>query len=250
VSKENRGLRIAVVVLGGLVIVLGVLLWRSTRSAGGGDDPRAIPDKAPLQGRQMNQRRQPRPMRNELGQPTDLNGKPISPRDKLVKRTPQRIEPGEVPITPPLFDDENDRARYRAWWVEELTRRASVYKTLEPGDYPSDDEIAELLAKFYDAAEPRRPGESIEDAHERRKQYRDLWQQFLDEMGATAKTVATRGGDPQFGEPTEPPVQPPGADEPPPEPTPQPEPGDRGEVDRSGDVHRPGDADRAGGAGP
>jgi hypothetical protein len=165
--------------------------------------------------------RPPALARNALGQPLDENGRPIGPPDKLARIRNQPLEPGALPITPPLFADPAQRAQFKRWWVDELGRRTNIYQELEPDiAYPGPEETASLLDAFYDASEPRAPGETVEQALARRKQWRDLWKRFLSDYGATPQTISSRGGDPQYGQTPEPPVQPPGVPEEKPLPAP------------------------------
>ncbi|ACY13053.1 hypothetical protein [Haliangium ochraceum] len=153
--------------------------------------------------------------RNELGQPLDENGRPIGPPHKLQTLRNRAIAEGELPMTPPRFDDPAQRAQFKAWWVDEFSRRVAIFETLEPGDYPSAEDTAALLEDMYDAGEPRSPGESVEDAMNRRRQFRTHMRHFLDVYGVPPYTVVTRAGDPQYGQPSAPPLQPPGvSDEP------------------------------------
>lgn len=157
---------------------------------------------------------------NELGQPLDENGRPIGPPQKLAHLRNKAIAEGELPATPPRFTDPAQRAEFKKWWVEELARRVAIFEELEPreGGYPDPEETAALLDSFYDASEPRAPDEPVESAMERRRQWRDIHRQFLDTYGAPPYTIITRAGDPQYGEPTPPPFQPPGAETEPPPP--------------------------------
>jgi hypothetical protein len=150
---------------------------------------------------------------NELGQPLDENGRPIGPPQKLQHLRNRPIAEGELPITPPRFDDPAQRAKFKKWWVDEFARRVAIFEKLEPGEgYPRAEETAAMLDDFYDAAEPRGPDESVEQAMERRRRWRELARQFLDTYGVPPYTIVTRGGDPQHGAPAPPPFQPPGAE--------------------------------------
>lgn len=171
------------------------------RGAGGAPVFRPATDRVP-----------PEIRRNELGQPLNEDGRPIGPPDKLRAIRNRALEPGEVPLEPPLFDDPAERARFKKWWVDEMGRRIDVYEDLEPRDdgYPTAEETEKLLDDYYDSAEPRHPDESVDDAYARRQQWRTLWQQILDDYGGTIQTLSSRGGDPQFGDTPDPPVTPPG----------------------------------------
>lgn len=150
---------------------------------------------------------------NELGQPLDENGRPIGPPQKLARLRNRAIAEGELPVTPPRFTDAAQRAEFKEWWVDEFARRVAIFEQLEPreGGYPDPAETEALLDSFYDASEPRAPDEPVEQAIERRRQWRDMHRQFLDTYGVPPYTIITRAGDPQYGEPTPPPFQPPGA---------------------------------------
>jgi hypothetical protein len=125
------------------------------------------------------------------------------------------VAAGELPLTPPLFDDPNARTAFKKWWKGELTRRIGIYERLEPDHkYPGADAVQRLLDDYYDAAEPRRPGESIEDAQQREQAFYDRWNDFLKVFGAPMATVSSRAGDPQYGATPEPPVKIPGAGNP------------------------------------
>lgn len=220
--------KIIIAVLGAAVIGLAIALYLVTRPPA---EPSAAPapeaqarDDVPDRGRSSFGRtapglrgpnRPPARARNELGQPLDESGRPIGPSDKLARIRNQPLEPGELPTTPPLFADPAQRAAFKRWWVEELSRRVAIYETLEPrDDYPPPEEAAALLDQLYDASEPRAPGETVEQAIDRRRQWNTLWKRFLDTYGATPQTIASRGGDPQYGQPPAPPVQIPGVPDP------------------------------------
>ena len=226
-NKSQNGTKTLIMVLSVTVIGLSVALFLVMRPSEAPEPaPRAVPQEdAPPQRAARDQggfgqvapslrgpSRPPALARNALGQPLDENGRPIGPPEKLARIRSKAIEPGALPITPPLFSDPAKRAKFKRWWVDELGRRTSIYQELEPDvAYPAPEETAELLDAFYDASEPRAPGESVEDALARREQWRDLWKRFLSEYGATPQTISSRGGDPQHGETPAPPVQPPGA---------------------------------------
>lgn len=260
-NTSQNGTKILITVLSVTVIGLSIALFMITR-------PPAAPavgntTQAPPPGRAARDQgggfgqvapslrgpsRPPALARNALGQPLDENGRPIGPPDKLARIRNKPIEPGALPITPPLFSDPAQRAAFKRWWVDELGRRASIYQQLEAGPaYPAPEETARLLDAFYDASEPRAPGESVEQALARRKEWRDLWKRFLSEYGATPQTISSRGGDPQYGETPAPPVQPPGVAEEtaPPAPPALDAPPGRGAGEASGPVPGEEGTDRA-----
>lgn len=224
-ARRSRKLVLAVLVAAILAVALILALRkRGTERtdgapAGGAGAARAADPLAAWVGR--GGRTEPPVKRNAQGQPLDAQGRPIGPGEPL-RRPPADFDPTEVPVTPPRFEDPAERAAYKRWWVKEGTRRAEIYKRLEPAEgYPSAAETAALLDAFYDAAEPRGPDESVESAHARRQEWRRLLAELTAAFhGAPPQTVFSRGGDPQYGEPNPPPVAPPGADEPPPEPAP------------------------------
>ena len=149
--------------------------------------------------------------RNELGQPLNEDGRPVGPPDKLARIRTRRVTALDMPTTPPLFVDPERRRAFKAWWVDEVARRVEIYQRLEPRDgYPGAEATRALLEDYYDSAEPRRPDETVDQAMARRQDWRDHWRRFQDEYGAPIKTIVSRGGDPQHGQATDPPVQPPG----------------------------------------
>ncbi len=252
--SSRTATRVLIGILGLAVVVLGLLLWRASRPSSPVAASKATGDRAQNSHRRgssggfapaMGSRRGP-PVQhfNELGQPLNEDGRPIGPSDKLRRIRNKPIPPGEVPMTPPLFDDPSQRAQFKRWWVKELSRRVDAFEKLEPDhDYPSAEETEELLDKLYDAAEPRHPEESVDSAYARRQDWRELWQQFLDQYGVPIKTASSRGGDPQWGETPPPPVEPPGT----PDPDVQPEPDTEHQADQS----PPGrDPDEPGGTDP
>jgi hypothetical protein len=138
--------------------------------------------------------------RNQLGQPLGTDGQPLSTESKLREEQARPLAAGDIPLTPPRYDDAAQRERFKRWWVGEVARRTAVYQRLVPrDDYPPEAETLRLVGQLYDAAEPRGPDESVKSAYARRKQWRSLWRAFLDQYGATLKTVVSRGGDPQYG---------------------------------------------------
>lgn len=220
-TASSRGTKILIAVLGALVVLLSIALFVVTRS------PKEAVEDRPLAAAPPPDRQQggfaraasgpgaqpPARARNELGQPLNEDGRPMGPPEKLERTRTRPIAPGEVPLTPPLFTDAAQRATFKRWWVDELGRRIAIYQTLEPrAHYPSAQDTHDMLDALYDAAEPRGPGESVEQAYQRRQAWQSLWKQFLDTYGATLHTAVSRGGDPQYGDTPAPPVQPPGAD--------------------------------------
>jgi hypothetical protein len=226
-AESSRGTKIAIAVLGiaviALVIALALVMRRpgapaevgraapasSSRGEQGGF-VRPAPDLDGLGGPSQ----PPAQARNELGQPLNEDGRPIGPPHTLARIRNKPIASGELPLTPPLFTDVAERAAFKRWWAAELGRRISIYEKLEPGaGYPSAADTAAMLDELYDTAEPRTPGETVDQAYARRQRWHALWKQFLDTYGATLHTVMSRGGDPQYGTTPAPPVQPPGVPE-------------------------------------
>jgi hypothetical protein len=227
-ATSRKGTRALIAVLAAAVVGLSVTLFLVTRPRPDRDgEPRpgtpVTPPDEPApgdRGSAFTQARRPGlpdtpPARafNELGQPLDENGRPIGPPHKLQRLRNRSIAEGELPMTPPRFDDPAQRARFKKWWVDEFARRVAVFEKLEPGEgYPAAGEMAAMLDELYDTSEPRGPDESVEQAIERRRRGRELARQFLDVYGVPPYTIVTRGGDPQHGPPAPPPFQPPGAE--------------------------------------
>jgi hypothetical protein len=175
----------------------------------------------------------PATRRNSIGQPLDDRGRPIGPPTRQIRNP--TITKGSVPLPPPLFDNARDRAAYKGWWVAEFKRRVKIYERINPrNDYPSPDAAERMLDQLYELSEPQRLDEPPESFEERsRKLMNQLYPDFLHAFGgATPYTIQSVAGDPMYGAPLEPPVQPPGTDlgaapaEPPPpgKITPQPHP--------------------------
>ena len=143
--------------------------------------------------------KQPQP-RTDFPPPPGWKPAAAVPAVPPVKIANAPIAAGELPLTPPLFDDPNARAAFKQWWKTEFTRRIGIYERLEPEKkYPGDDTVQKLLDDYYEAAEPRRPGESIEDAQKREQAFYDRWNEFLKVFGAPMATISSRAGDPQYG---------------------------------------------------
>jgi hypothetical protein len=219
-KPSQRGTTIIIAVLSAAVIALVIALVVVTRpgeTPPAGQPPQAAAPADRGQGgfapalSGATPAKPPARAKNELGQPLGQDGRPIGPAEKLAAIRNKPVAAGEVPLTPPLFTDATRRAAFKQWWVTEMRRRIAIYQDLEPSpEYPSAEAAARLLDELYDAAEPRRPGESVQDAYGRRRTWQTLWKQFLDSYGATVHTVMSRAGDPQYGTTPPPPVQPPG----------------------------------------
>jgi hypothetical protein len=152
---------------------------------------------------------------NSIGQPLNEDGRPIGPPSRVATRN-SPIEKGALPLPPPAFDNARDRERYRRWWLDEFARRIDVYETLVPRrDFPSRAQSRALLERFYDQAEPRRPGEAL-DAYSARSSVlmSDSYQKFVDAFGDTPYTIQARASDPSLGPLPDPPVVPPGSEAP------------------------------------
>lgn len=152
---------------------------------------------------------------NAIGQPLNEDGRPIGPPSGAATRN-RPIEKGALPLPPPAFDDPRDRERYRRWWLDEFARRVELYETLSPRrDRPSRAQARALLQRFYDQAEPRRPGEALE-AYQARSSVlmSDSYQKFVDAFGETPYTIQAHAMDPAFGPLPDPPVVPPGTSAP------------------------------------
>jgi hypothetical protein len=123
----------------------------------------------------------------------------------------RKLAAGEFPLRPPGFDDAAARAKFRAWWIEEYSRRARIYNEHNPGEHPNDEETKRLLEQLYDQGEPPRPGETAEQLDARQQAWFETWRTMTAAFGTPPKTVISFGGDPQYGVGSEPPVLPAGA---------------------------------------
>lgn len=124
----------------------------------------------------------------------------------------RKLAAGEFPVRPPGFDNPTDRAKFRAWWIDEYLRRTRIYAEHNPGEYPSAEETRRLLEDFYDQGEPPRPGETAEQVDARQQAWFETWRTMTAAFGTPPKSVISFGADPQYGEPTKPPVVPPGGE--------------------------------------
>ena len=134
---------------------------------------------------------------------------------------PERaLAAGEFPIRPPGFASDSDRARFRAWWIDEYARRTRIYREQNPADsYPSDEDTARMLEQLYDLGEPPRPGETADDLDVRQQAWFEAWRDITAAFGTPPMTIVSFGGDPQYGTGAPPPVLPPGAEPPRPDDT-------------------------------
>ncbi len=219
-----------IVAVVGMALLLYVVVRRGGRTANRSDTSSPSSDREPSAdpGRPRLDRRFLPSRPTTTARRSTQDGRRHAPsRPARIRNRP--IPDGEIPLTPPRFADRGQRARFKAWWVTEFKRRMRVYQRLEPGrSYPPPEEADRLLEDYYDAAEPRAPDESVDAALKRHHQRQALWQQFLNQYGATVKTVVSRGGDPQYGATPKPPVDPPGTTQTKPpaaEPAPQVPPG-------------------------
>ena len=194
-----------------LAVVIAVLLWSRDRGAPdqtqaearrsgatvrlGGGAPAGGPPPT------IGERRLPPP-------PADFD--PGSTRaDVGDPRLAESLARGELPVTPPGFADAAMRAKFRAWWLEEGTRRAGVYRQRFPSNtLPNDDETRRLLDEMYDAGEPPRAGETAEQVDARHQHWFERWQDFSAAYGEPPMAVFSYGGDPAFGKGAPPPEVP------------------------------------------
>jgi hypothetical protein len=123
----------------------------------------------------------------------------------------RKLAAGEFPLRPPGFDDPADRAKFRAWWVDEYSRRARIYNEHNPGEHPNDEETKRMLEQLYDLGEPPRPGETAEQLDARQQAWFETWRTMTAAFGTPPKTVISFGWDPQYGVGSKPPVVPAGA---------------------------------------
>ncbi len=133
-------------------------------------------------------------------------------------------DPRGFRISAPHFADPDQRARFKAWWTEELLRRIAAWERAHPRQdgYPSQAWTRGLLDRLYDAAE-----EGTADEPESQVQARvAAGLQIMDELaaayGESLSSIANQVMDDADLEP--PPLLPPGwsisvtADDPPPLP--------------------------------
>ncbi|HUH05659.1 MAG TPA: hypothetical protein VML75_26880 [Kofleriaceae bacterium] len=210
--------RLVLVLALGLAALLAVLLWKVRAGGDGGEsaagDPSARevggprlatggPDRPGLRGPGLTPRELPPP-------PPDFNDGGMA----AARRTgaDRKLAAGEFPVRPPAFADPADRARFRAWWIDEYGRLTRIYAEHNPGDYPSDEETERLLEQLYDLGEPPRPGETAEQLDERQQAWFETWRDMTAAFGTPPKTVISFGADPQYGTGAEPPVLPDGAE--------------------------------------
>jgi hypothetical protein len=123
----------------------------------------------------------------------------------------RKLAAGEFPLRPPGFDDPAARAKFRAWWIDEYSRRTRIYNEHNPGEHPNDEETKRLLEALYDQGEPPRPGETAEQLDARQQAWFETWRTLTAAFGTPPKTVISFGGDPQYGVGAAPPVLPAGA---------------------------------------
>lgn len=123
----------------------------------------------------------------------------------------RKLAAGEFPVRPPGFDDAAARAKFRAWWIDEYSRRTRIYVEHNPGEHPNEEETKRLLEQLYDQGEPPRPGETAEQLDARQQAWFETWRTLTAAFGTPPKTVISFGGDPQYGVGESPPVLPAGA---------------------------------------
>jgi hypothetical protein len=123
----------------------------------------------------------------------------------------RKLAAGEFPVRPPSFGDPADRAKFRAWWIDEYLRRTRIYVEHAPGEYPNDEETRRLLEALYDQGEPPRQEETAEQFDARQQAWFETWRTLTAAFGTPPTTVIGFGGDPQYGDGARPPVLPPGA---------------------------------------
>jgi hypothetical protein len=208
-----------------LVLLLGIGIWlvitllagkpardgqpkvAETAPIAGQSQPGILPATVPVPGAPIAQV-------NSLGQPLDEDGRVAGPSKLKPPTRNAPMEKNGLPLPPPLFDDPNQRAQFRAWWIDQFVLRARIYTRMVPGDhYPSDGEAEKLFTQLYDLSEPQRPDESADAYRARSGQLmRDLYPKFRELYGDTPYTIQSRASDPSNGPFREPPVQPPGSD--------------------------------------
>jgi len=127
----------------------------------------------------------------------------------------ETLTKGELPFPPPLFSDPRDRDRFKRWWMTEMVRRADVFRRLEPDrQYPTDQEIEQMMGRLYDLAEP--PPDNLDMsaatlyADRQQKYFQLANRDFVQAFGVPATEIVRRGGDPKWGAAPDPPVLPPG----------------------------------------
>ncbi len=203
-----------------LALAAGLAWWRYGR---GGDAPAtaaASPDAAPraVVAPSLNQHgASPVAAAPDLG-PRRLPPPPADFHDGRVPATAppssaeRALAAGELPLRPPGFASAADRARFRAWWIDEYERRTRIYREHHPDEaYPSEEDTTRMLESFYDLGEPPRPGETAEDLDDRQQAWFEAWSDLTAAFGTPPMTILTFGGDPQYGAGAPPPVVPPGA---------------------------------------
>ena len=199
--------------VGVVAIAAAVLLWRC-----GGSEERARPEGAPardgirpgVSGVFEKQRAAGRRY-NDRGQPLDERGRPIGPPVGWTAENVEPVQPGELPMSPPVLRDPAEREAYRSYWVGEMKRRAGIWAAENPGSYPDDAEATRLIERLYDAAEQWPQDETAEQTMARGRELNEAMQDFLGAFGTMPHSVATFGSDPQYGAVPPSPVELPGA---------------------------------------
>lgn len=201
-----------------VLVVLGLVLWRQ----------REAPQAAPEPPEAAHERRAvAAPVLRSGAAPPPPHGASLGPR-KLPPPPPdfhaggeapvarggaeRKLAAGELPLRPPGFTSDADRAKFRAWWLAEYARRTAVYrKHHDAATFPSDEDAARMMERLYDLGEPPRPGENAEDMDARQQAWFETWSDLTAAFGVPPKTIISFGGDPQYGAGPPPPVMPDGA---------------------------------------
>jgi hypothetical protein len=156
------------------------------------------------------------PMPPSAPTPSQPAAAPPPARTPDAARAPagEKLARGELPFPPPVFADERDRDRFKRWWVAEMVRRADVYKRMEPDRrYPPDQDVERMMDRLYDLSEP--PPANADQAAmarvaDKQLQYFELANKtFVGAFGVPATEIVRRGGDPKWGQASDPPVLPP-----------------------------------------
>jgi hypothetical protein len=143
--------------------------------------------------------------------PPDFHEGPMQPVHR--SEAARLLAEGEFPVRPPAFVDPADRAAFRAWWIDEYERRVQIFREHNPSeDFPSEEETAHLVEKFYDLGEPPLAGEGADDYEQRQQEWFETWRDLTAAFGTPPMTVLSFGADPQYGSGAPPPVVPEGGE--------------------------------------
>ncbi|MBI5477708.1 MAG: hypothetical protein HY906_02565, partial [Deltaproteobacteria bacterium] len=98
------------------------------------------------------------------------------------------------PTPPDEWFSDDERLRFREYWMKEALVRLSIWCDLTTASCPDQPTVDRILASLFDDVARRRPDETIEEVQARFDRYRKSREEFVQLFGETPQSIFSFAG--------------------------------------------------------